>query len=302
MTLCWCELMELHFERLGTLPSEDLAAARLLAHWAVQIPAALANHHVPARDDDSQSNLGWVGDQAGCWLSRPLTELPGEASGVSVGVRPLGLELLLFEADGGVWERLPLEGQSLQSALAWTRSNLETRAGSALEVTRLRDYPMPPHPVLERGVPFEIGRLGPALGELAAWFAAFTGLFSRLEPAWLGRGELSSVAEARVWPHHFDLGGLLTVAQEYTDGGVEQIGFGFAPGDEHYEQPYLYVTPYPQPELPPVTGLPCGGFWKLDGFVGAILGGDRILALPAEGREAASEAFLEGAIQALLPD
>lgn len=294
--------MDPTFHELGSVAPEDLSAARLLAHWAVQVPAALASHHVPARDDDSHSNLGWVGDESGYWLSRSLSRLPLEAANVRVGVRPMGFELTLIEADGLVWETLPLDGQSLQSALAWTRSNLETRAGSALEVTRLRDYPMPAHPVLEQGVAFELGGHGPALRELAIWFASLAGLLSRLGLTWQGRGQFGSVAEARVWPHHFDLGGLLTVAEEYTDGGVEQIGFGLSPGDEHYDEPYLYVTPYPQPELPPVSGLEAGGFWKLDGFVGAILTGSRIVATSARARESAVESFFESALEALLPD
>lgn len=294
--------MDPTFSKLGGVAPEDLSAARLLAHWAVQVPAALASHHVPARDDDSHSNLAWVGDETGCWLSRPLNRLPQEAANLGVGVRPVGFELSLFEADGLVWETLPLDGQSLQSALAWARSNLETRAGSALEVTRLRDYPMPAHPVLEQGVAFEVGAHGPALEELASWFAALAGLFSRLGLTWQGRGQFRSVADARVWPHHFDLGGLLTVAEGYTDCGVEQIGFGLSPGDEHYDEPYLYVTPYPQAELPPVSGLEAGGFWKLDGFVGAILAGSRIVAAADNTREGTVESFLESAIEALLPD
>ena len=55
----------------------------------------------------------------------------------------------------------------------------------------------------------------------------------------------------RLWPEHFDIA---TV--------IDRATYGVSPGDEHHDEPYLYVAPWD-----PVEGEP----WNARGFTGAEL-------------------------------
>ena len=145
---------------------------------------------------------------------------------------------LVLAAPSG--RELSLRGRTLREALAW--ASVELGAAGAT----LRDYDLPASP-LRSGATFEASR--PDTSELARvfddGFAAVT-----------ANREDSSV---RVWPHHFDLGAVL------PDG----IGIGLSPGDGYYPEPYYYVTPARAVAAAPA--IHGGGFWRADGWQGAVL-------------------------------
>ena len=58
------------------------------------------------------------------------------------------------------------------------------------------------------------------------------------------------------------------------------IGIGFSPGDEYYQEPYLYVSPYPVPKNPTPPALPSGGHWHTKDFFGAVATAQEFLAPP----------------------
>lgn len=81
-----------------------------------------------------------------------------------------------------------------------------------------------------------------------------------------------------LFPHHFDLAlqwfsGRRIAAPDGPEGQLvdEQVGFGFATGDESFGDAYFYAAPYPLPpgllNAPP----PEGGRWVTTGFAGALL-------------------------------
>lgn len=91
----------------------------------------------------------------------------------------------------------------------------------------------------------------------------------------------------RCWPHHFDIATLIAL------GGERTVGAGFVPGDDQFEEPYWYVTPWPSPkETSRLPALPLGG-WNTKGWVGAML-------RPAGGR-AEAQGFVDAAIEAAIP-
>lgn len=45
---------------------------------------------------------------------------------------------------------------------------------------------------------------------------------------------------AHLWPHHFDFS-----VEWFTGKNDQQIGTGISPGDEQYNEPYLYMIPHP---------------------------------------------------------
>jgi len=70
----------------------------------------------------------------------------------------------------------------------------------------------------------------------------------------LGAAVLDEFAAApiRLWPEHFD------IAIE-----LDQVNYGFSPGDEHHDEPYAYVGPW--------TAEVSGELWNATAFRGAEL-------------------------------
>ena len=93
----------------------------------------------------------------------------------------------------------------------------------------------------------------------------------------------------RVWPHHFDLDTLVTIAPGRT------AGIGFSPGDDFYNEPYFYVSLYPGPDVAALPTLPAIGHWHATPFTAAIARARRIVE--AEDQKRAVEAFLRTAVE-----
>jgi hypothetical protein len=77
--------------------------------------------------------------------------------------------------------------------------------------------------------------------------------------------------EPILWPEHFD------IAIE-----LDEVNYGFSPGDEHHPEPYAYVGPWKAP--------PPGELWNGTGFAGAELGYAELAA--AEDPRAAALEFM----------
>lgn len=258
-------------------PSETLQEARLLAHWAAQLPAA-AGHLVPHRPDFSHQALTWhPGEQA------LLTEPIERAGGVRAGLRVKDLTLLVVEGEERVAEQ-GLGGSTLREGLSWLNVELKKR-GSGGDIVR-PDHPLPFHGVSE-GVLFDVDQA--ALEELARWVAVAS---ARLEPIRVAHKRATPV---RVWPHHFDVATLITVKANQDPEQAKTIGVGLSPGDEHYDEPYWYAAPWPYPaDDVTLPILPGRGLWHLEGFTAAVL----LAHDMGEQREKALDDFFDTAIGA----
>jgi hypothetical protein len=112
--------------------------------------------------------------------------------------------------------------------------------------------------VFERRQPLDVDP--DAAGRLADWYAFGAAIL----------GELGG--EPTLWPEHFD------IAIE-----LDEVNYGFSPGDEHHTEPYAYVGPW--------TAPPAGPLWNATGFPGAELTYAELLAAPDQ-RAAALEFFM----------
>lgn len=93
--------------------------------------------------------------------------------------------------------------------------------------------------------------------------------------AWLEQATHPGSTEPRAWPHHFDMGMLLSPESNVGKRDEMSIGVGLSPGDQSSPRPYWYVNPYPSPSgaLPQVSL----GSWHRDGWIGLTLRADEIL-------------------------
>jgi len=270
---------------VGGLDPRKLVEARLQLHWAVQPVMAFADCELDKLPDDSQSNLGWS-DDFQALVGRPRPD------GLAAGLRINDLTLLVLSEDGAVAEGVSLEGRTIDQAVLWLGAVVTKLTGTMpMHPIWIRDYEMPEHP-LSTGAPFALDH-PPAFAELARWFAngssALQGLTSRDE-GW---------AEVRCWPHHFDLGTLISLESSGDASSGRSIGAGLSPGDHSYPEPYFYVNPYglgqSPAELPPLAS---GGRWHTENWFGAVLTAKSILAIPEDSRESAVSSFLHGAVDA----
>jgi hypothetical protein len=69
----------------------------------------------------------------------------------------------------------------------------------------------------------------------------------------------------QLWPEHFDI----AVELGDEDSGA-RANYGFSPGDEAHDEPYVYVGPW--------TARPRGPLWQASGFPGAELSLTEVLA------------------------
>lgn len=226
--------------------SED----RIALHHASWIAGSVAFAALPPRSDDAQTNLA-VRRRDGEFVTHPLDQ------NGSLSLRLDVARLELTFRDGAAREdSFGLIGRTVTEALVACEEVLR-QAGLVQSRIELRPYPDFPEHGLARGQVFPPGN-AEARAVLFESFALADAAFLHLgdhEPA---------LGNARLWPHHFDLGALIDVGEE------QQIGLGFSPGDESIEQPYYYVAGYPTPDFEGASPLEIGA-WNHVGFHGALL-------------------------------
>ncbi len=259
------------WQQVGTPPPRDLASTRAQLHWACQLLSAAADAHGKSADD-SHSNV-FVDSAVGGVVGRRL-------GGTKVALRFNPLAVALVEADGGTPKSFTLAGKSLEQARVW----LSEQVGQPIS---FRDYEMPQHPV-KQGAHFETE--DDHADELRRWFENGTRALESVRAAYDG------VTDVAIWPHHFDIGAILFVEPDAPAEKAKQIGLGMSPGDNHYSEPYFYVTPWPVPAGARLADLPHGGVWRSGDFSGGILTASAIVKANDQG--SAADEFLRAAIDA----
>ena len=265
---------------VGEIDPRELVEARLQLHWAVQPVMAFADCALEQLPDDSKANLGWSDDLVG--RQRP--------DGLSAGLRIPDMTLLVFDREGAIAEGFSLEGQTIDSAVSWLEEEVAAHSGGPPErPIRIRDYEMPEHPVA-KGSAFVLD-YSPAFAELARWFANGDLVLKELTSSdrdW---------AEVRCWPHHLDLGTIISLESSGDASSGRSIGVGLSPGDTSYPEPYFYVNPYGLADPPAdEPALESGGRWHTEGWFGAVLTATAIVANPGGLQESAVSSFLRSAV------
>jgi len=238
-----------------------LAAAREVAHYALQWVARAARANLRAAPDDSHSALTWDAG-LGALVSAPLPE--GTKAGTRVGLQLATLELELTR--DGKAERLALEGCTTGTVSDWLDLKLAAQDLKAASKVAL-PYEIAPQPL----------RHLPGLAALARWFGAAEEVLEEV------RGRTADIrpgpGPVRCWPHHFDIAVLVRLEKGAAES-ARSIGVGVSPGDGYYAQPYAYISPYPAPKDPKLPALPPGGHWHSKDFFAAVATAEALLAQP----------------------
>ena len=278
--------MENSFVNLQWRPFRDvdrrrLSEGRLQAHYAAQWLARTARAYIPPQPDDSHTSLRWDHDLDG-FMTRPWRD----HARLSLQIPHLTLALHGGNEPGHT-QSLPLAGRTDAEVRHWLGQRLGARGLDQWALDAPSPYAMPAHAIAQ-GAAYNADGAADALAEIAACFANAELFLGRIERQMIDRK--LSATPVRCWPHHFDLA-TQTMLPTPDPDMTGYVGAGLSPGDEYYDEPYFYVSIYPEPEPSALPALPPLCHWHTQEFTAAILPAHKILA--AKDQPAETAAFLE---------
>lgn len=272
---------------LGSVRPAQLTDATVELHWAVQFVASAGQSYAEAREDDSHRAMTWDADR-NAFVSAPFEG----AYPFRVGVRPEDLTLVLLDRTGEALGSLPLSGTTRDEGYEWLTLGLATYMGGAPSRIERPEYQMPSHTVADGGA-FSSDHEN----ERRALTALYGSAASLLEELTSTREDTSPVL---CWPHHFDIATLITVETDDGGGAAKTVGAGMAPMGGGYDNWYWYVTPWPSPEPQALPLLRGPGAWHTEGWTGAVLKGEDLVATDEGLRKAVVQNFLDVSIEAAI--
>lgn len=254
------------WQTLGQPPPSTLGEARGQLHWAAQVIASVGYTLVEPVPDWSHTSLVWH-DALGA-LASQLTSNPPH---FRAALRLADLTLLLLDEQGNTYSTFALDGRTLDEGYAWLASAIAALTNAETPPSLVRpDHEMPAHPTGE-GAPFSLER-PETFAELARWFANADRVLQALSAS------IPEAVAVLVWPHHFDIALEFASPSEKEAEAAQTIGVGMEPGDAYYAEPYWYITPGPAPDDPNRPPLEGEGFWRTEGWLGAVLTGSTLVA------------------------
>ena len=272
-----------HWHRLDPRRARDLVDARLQFHHAAQLATAAGISFLPARPDDSHTNLEWIPTTAALASRRiPAT------SPFRVAVRPWPFALLILDERNELVASHDLHGSTIEDATRFISGTIADRGVDSRRYTLKRHYEIPAHPVAAGGT-FDASR-GDRFEELSHWYADAALILDGLVAS------TPSASEVRSWPHHFDIATLITVEPATGAESAHTVGVGMQPGDEPHPEPYWYVNMTPSPD--PAGARPAlagGGHWHMRDWLGAALPASH---LTDDDQRAQLDAFIASAVEA----
>jgi hypothetical protein len=263
------------------LDRAKLNEARHQAHFAAQWLARGARAYVPPQPNDSHTNLGWDEGQGG-FSTHPLSD------GTRLHLRISDLTLVVLDATGkGPW--LSLEGRTDADVRAWLGKELSAKHFDPKKLDEPSPYEMPAH-AIAKGAKYSTANIVGTLRDLSVWYANANFVLGHVRQQLAMRGLKAPVV--RCWPHHFDLDSLISL------GGDRTTGMGFSPGDDYYDEPYFYVSIYPEPKGMTLPEMPPIGHTHTHEFLAAIALASKIVAEKEQGKK--TEAFVFGSVEAAI--
>ena len=276
-------MSESEWRSVRAVDQARLHEARLQAHYAAQWLARFARGYIPPQLDDGHTNLGWDAALAG-FVTHPL------ADGLRLALEVANLRLMLLAGEGvsGV-AAYGLDGRTDAEVRAWLGEQLSHRKLDASALDAPAPYEMPPYAIANKAK-YTGAVLADELGALALWYDNANAVLGRTRQRLVGRG--LNAPSVRCWPHHFDLDTLVIFpSKDVYD--TRMMGVGFSPGDEYYDEPYFYISLYPDPDVAKLPALMRVGHWHTHEFAAAVAPASKIVQAKDQGAE--TEAVLDSA-------
>ena len=239
---------------------EELLKTREQLHQAVQLVGAVPRSYLDYDVSDASASLAWDSNHMAL-VSEEIT-LDNNSFQSGMSIRDFSLVIL---KDGHTLYQLSLAGKSYTEAELWLKETL-SRCGFAPEKFSLKlPYEIPVYET-SSGEPFA-ERNTEALNVFENLFDGANKIFHEF----VAKNDKAS--DIRCWPHHFDLGALITLETD-GDGNLKRsVGIGMSPGDDAITQPYYYVNSWPSKTIEDLSNkvLLGKGKWHSNGWVGSTL-------------------------------
>jgi len=241
--------METSWNKIAPLPLSKLNEAKIELHRFVQLVAATGRSYYPSDSGDSHGTLLF---DSGILKGK---KLPNQ--------QYFGLDIESFSLIHSGDARFSLENKSPNDGVLWVKEQLSAMNFNPDQYSLKLPYVIPDY--------------GPddliAKPKERRYYQAFSQYYSNAD---FLLSQLKSTkynnSDIICWPHHFDLATLKTLKSGTDPEESISIGIGFSPGDDTYNQPYFYLTPWPYPEPTKISGLELeSGHWHTQGWIGAIL-------------------------------
>ena len=243
-----------------------LYEGRLHLHYAVQPIANCGEKYALPKDDFSHTSLSYnpdTGSFQGAYLGESKKYV-----GLDIG----SFSLFIAGQGGGRISEKSLFGLTLQEGFNWLSGELQKSGFPDAEI-KFPEYPeFPEHPLKTNSVKFSDA----VRKEIALLHGYYRASYFLLKKFMQSQEIQETII---VWPHHFDM----AVLKKLTKDGEEglSVGIGFSPGDEHYNEPYWYISPWPYPkDISVLQPLSPPGFWHTKGFISCVLKSSSISGAP----------------------
>lgn len=254
-----------------------LSKARLELHHAAQVANAPAMSYLAPKPDDSHTNFVWNSAMRTFISSR--VPFPSRRR---FAWRPADLTLLALDDEDVIVASLALTGCTEIEAHAWASAQCAAAGGDGAKYTAKKHYMIPARAGDGDAV---FGADWAALGALSAHWGNAVPLLDAVA------AESAGSSTVCLWPHHFDVGLIISL------DASRSIGVGFSPGDESYDEPYWYTSPYPAPSANAARPALAGGaHWHDAGWFSAVLNWSAYADARSQGDAVAR--YLESAIEA----
>lgn len=224
-------------------------------HRAVQYLATASKSFLPAKDDDSHTNVGWNP------ISKSFETHALDKKGLTLALNVDAYSLDFIHPISGIEASFPLGGANHLDIVNWIERE---RAFYKIE----KEYTFDLHYDLPYKDAFNDDSSFPKLKEEE--------LKAQIQLRWLAdkalalaAGQFDLLSDIRVWPHHFDTG---SIGSNLSEKDVS-YGLGLSIPDHVEDDYYFYVTKYKGDESVNVSRFSKlkNGEWKHDGWNGAAL-------------------------------
>jgi len=231
----------------------NLVEAREQLHQAVQLVAAFARSYSAPAEDDHYASLSWVDGGLQTIL------VNGEQS-MRCKLEFEQFEIRFLNEAGAPDSVFALDNITEQEIIIKIREFLVT---NGFDIT---SYSLKlPYEISDYSDEVKFKFLKEECIALAGYFDLASKLLIEVSD------ENLNASEILCWPHHFDIATLITMSDQGNPETANSIGVGLSPGDNHYSEPYFYISPWPHPDsyedLPKLSI----GHWHTENFFSAIL-------------------------------
>lgn len=267
----------------GAVDPKELGDARLYAHYALQWLARLSRAYLPIQPDDSHTALKWIPSD-NVFLTQSLD------NGYSFGL--ILSQLTLFcSGRQNYYEEFPLDGCTDAEIGLWVKNIISDLKLDEHCFQEKLPYNVPYHHLTNDGT-YDGIDTAMGLRELSLWYNYAHTMLHLIKEQHVGQSRV--ISEIQCWPHHFDMSIIVDFEGDHSSQNFS-ISLGLSPGDDYYNEPYFYATPWPYLKPRMLPELPFIGHWHVKGFVGAVALSSRLCELDT--RDKMLIAFLKNAIE-----